>query len=146
MGIISSVMSLIDHISLGSHYFRIGLLFRETNVINGIMTCVEVLHGLKQTHIEKLKNVDEIYLRKLLCAHSKTPIEALYIETGKIPIHIVIQMRRLMYWWHLVNTEDDSMLHKFYAAQKLFPVKGDWVNDLDNDKKEFEIEFDDEEL
>ena len=146
MGIISSVMSLIDHISLGSHYFRIGLLFRETNVINGIMTCVEVLHGLTKTQIEKLKNVDEIYLRKLLGAHSKTPIEALYIETGKIPIHIIIKMRRLMYWWHLVNTKEDSMLHKFYNAQKLNPVKGDWVNDLDKDKIEFEIEYDDEEF
>ena len=33
-----------------------------------------------------------------------------------------------------------------YNAQKSDPVKGDWVIDLDNDKKEFEIDYDDEEL
>ena len=87
MGITTSVISLLKHISLGRHYFRMGLLFRETNVINGIMKCIEFLHRLTKSQVQKLENVDETYLRKLLGAHSKVAKEALFIETGKIPMH-----------------------------------------------------------
>ena len=146
MGIISSVISLLKHISLGKHYFKMGLLFRESNVINGILTCVEVLNGLTEQQVKKLQNVDEIYMRKLLSAHSKVAKEALFIETGKIPINIVIKMRRLMYWWHIVNKDNTSMLHNVYSAQKSFPVRGDWSNLLDKDKKDFDIDCDDNQL
>ena len=54
MGISSSIISLLRHVSLGRHYFKMGLLFRETNIINGIMTCVEVLRGITKQQIEKL--------------------------------------------------------------------------------------------
>ena len=40
LGITSSVISLLKHISLGVHYFKIGLILRETNVINGILNVV----------------------------------------------------------------------------------------------------------
>ena len=51
-----------------------------------------------------------------------------------------------MYWWHLVNKDEDSMLHKFYKAQQNNAVKGDWVNSLLKDKQEFNIDVDDETL
>ena len=93
----------MKNISLGKHYYIIGLLFRETNVINGIMSCIEVMHNLKKEQFKKLVTIDEMYLRKLLGAPVTTSKEALYIETGKIPLHIILKMRRLLYWWNLVN-------------------------------------------
>ena len=118
MGIVSSVTSLINNISLGQHYFRIGLLFRETNIINGIMSCTEVMHGITNQQVQKLQNVDEIYIRKLLGAPVTTAKEALFIETGKIPLDIILKTRRLMYWWNVVNQDSNSMLFKTYISQK----------------------------
>ena len=137
IGIICSVTSLLKNISLGKHYFKIGLLFRETNVINGITSCIEVTHGITKQQVKKLENIDEIYLRKLLGAPITTAKEALYIETGKIPLSIILKMRRLLYWWNLVNQNKNSMLYKVYTAQTNKPVKGDWVNLLKEDKKNF---------
>ena len=48
-------------------------------------------------------------------------------------------MRRLLYWWNIINLEEDSMLYKVYIAQKNKPVRGDWVKLLDEDKKEFNL-------
>ena len=53
IGIICSINSLLKNISLRKHYFKIGLLFRETNVINGIMSCIEVMHNLNNEQIKK---------------------------------------------------------------------------------------------
>ena len=65
MGIVSSVTSLLNHVSLGFHYFKMGLLLQETNVINGIMTCTEVLHGITKEQVKKLENVDEVYKKDI---------------------------------------------------------------------------------
>ena len=45
MGINCSVIALLNEVSLGRHYFNMGLLFRESNVLNGILTCAEVWHN-----------------------------------------------------------------------------------------------------
>ena len=55
-------------------------------------------------------------------------------------------MRRIMYWWHLVNLKSTEVLHKMYLAQKLNCSKGDWVEQLETDKKELNLNQDDEEL
>ena len=88
-------------------------------------------------HIESLEKIDILYLKKLFNGHSKTSIEAFYIEAGKMPIRIILKIRRLMYWWHLNNVESKSLIQKCYKAQKVKPVKKDWVNDVENDKKIF---------
>ena len=106
----------------------------------------EVWYGVLQKQVEKLEKCDELFLRSLLEAHSKTAIEALYIETGKMPIRFILQKRRLMYWHHIVTRENDSLLNKFYNAQKNEPVSGDWINQLEKDKKEFNINYNDTDL
>ena len=146
IGIKSQIIPLVKKISLGSHYFDIGLLLRDTNLINGILFNSEVWYGMLQKHVEKLEKIDELFLRSLLDAHSKTAIEALYLETGKMPISFLLQKRRLMYWHHLVKRDKNSLLQKFYNAQKNGPVNGDWVNQLEKDKKDFNINYSDDEL
>ena len=78
IGLISPVIAIIKEVSLGRHYFDIGLLFRNSNIINGILTNSEVWYGVRKKHVEQLEKIDEMYIRKLFSAHSKTPIEALY--------------------------------------------------------------------
>jgi hypothetical protein len=36
---------------------------------------------------------------------SSAPKESLFIETGKLTVKHIIKMRRVMYWWHLVNLD-----------------------------------------
>ena len=104
------------------------------------------MNGITSTHIEKLQSVDESYLRKILGAPITTAKEAIYMETGKILLFLIIKMRRLLYWWNLVNQKNESMLYKVYKAQESEPVKGDWNKILQDDKKYFEFEFTDDEL
>ena len=112
VGAISQVMSILKEISLGYHFFSIGLLLRETYIINSILFNSEVWYNLTKDQVNTLENIDVMYLRKLFEAHSKTSIEAFYIESGKIPIRFIIQIRRLMYWWHLNNVPQKSLIQR----------------------------------
>ena len=90
--------------------------------------------------------IDEAYLRNLFKAHSKTPIEAFYLETGKLPLRYILKSRRLMYWWHIEKLREEKMLSKFLKAQKNNPVRNDWILQVTKDKEEFNIDIDDTEL
>ena len=76
VGVVIQVMAILKEISLGYHYFNIGLLLRDTNVINSIMFNSEVWTGITIHQIEILESIDILYLRKLFEGHSKTAIEA----------------------------------------------------------------------
>ena len=75
-----------------------------------------------------------------------TAKEALFIETGKLPMQIIISMRRIMYWWHILKQDKSSMIYKVYDAERNKPVKGDWIHLLEKDKKEFDIVIEDDEM
>ena len=77
---------------------------------------------------------------------SKTPIEALFLETGCIPLKFHIQKRRLMYLHHLLTRSEKELIRKFYSAQKSKPSKNDWVQTVKSDLESLKIDMNDEEI
>ena len=90
--------------------------------------------------------MDEYLLRKILKTPSSTSKEALYLETGCIPIRYILMKRRLMYYHHIIKRPSNELINKFYKAQKLKPSKGDWVKLIENDKQILKIDHEDEEI
>ena len=83
--------------------------------------------------------MDEILLRKIFSAHSKTPKEALYLESGNVPIRYILLARRVNFLHYIMNEEESSLLKSFFNAQVKSPVKGDWVLTVERDLKELQI-------
>ena len=85
-------------------------------------------------------------IRQILNAHSKTGLEWLYIETGKLPLKYLIQIRRLMYLWHILSREKSELIRRIYETQNLSNDSGDWIRLVENDKQELELKMSDEEI
>ena len=90
--------------------------------------------------------VDEALLRALLNAHSKIPIEALYLETKSNPIRYIIASRRLMYLHSILQKKEDELVRKVYEAQKADPLPGDFIELLKEDKESIGIELTENEI
>ena len=90
--------------------------------------------------------MDERLLRRILSAHSKTPVETLYLETGNIPIRFILMSRRLNFLHYILNEDESSLLHRFFKAQTECPVRGDWVTMVSDDMKELGIDLQLEEI
>ena len=75
---------MLDEVSLGAHYFEIGLMLRESMLINGLLFNSEIWYGVSKSDISELEEIDKLLLRKLLQAHSKTPIESFYLVVRNI--------------------------------------------------------------
>ena len=71
-----------------------------------------------EPNIILLEKVDEALLRGLLTAHSKIPIEALYLDTKSVPIRYIAASRRLRYLHNILQKEESEMVRQIYEVQK----------------------------
>ena len=143
IGICSQITGIINGLSLGHYYFKIAFIFRETLLLNGILTNLEVWHPVTDTKLEILEKVDQNYLKKILKSHSKTPKEALYLETGLLPIRYVAMRRRLMYLHNILIKPENELIKKVYQAQETLPTKGDWFQQVMEDKNKLGLNISD---
>ena len=79
-------------------------------------------------------------------AHSKTALEALFLEAGIIPLRFIIAKRRLMYLWTILQRPEEEMLKKVYKTQKVVRTSGDWANTIEEELNTYNINLTDEEI
>ena len=146
IGSANTILSLMREVYFGKYFYEMALLFRNSMLINSILCSIEAVYGLKAVHIEKLENVDKYLLRKLLGASSSTAIEALYLETGAMPLRFCIKSRRLMFYWTILSKSETELIRKVYNVQKLAPIKNDWYMQIKDDLESCKIEFSEAEV
>ena len=94
-GIVNEICAIIDEIPLGPYKISVGLKLREAILINGMLFNSEVWYNVTEDEIKKLCEVDEYLSRKILNLPAKTPKEALYLETGCIPINFCLKKDKI---------------------------------------------------
>ena len=85
-----------------------------------MLTNLEVWHSLSSSQIEILEKIDTNFLKKVLKSHSKTPTEALYLETGLLQIRYVAIQRRLMYLHNILKKPENELIRKVYEIQNRY--------------------------
>ena len=79
-------------------------------LLNGMLGNTEVIYNLTESEITQLEAVDKCLLRQIFDSHSKTPIEAYYLECGIVPFRYIIKARRITFLHYLQNLKDNEML------------------------------------
>jgi len=125
--IVAEISAILSEIPLGKYRIQVGLQLRQAMFLNGVLFNSEVWPKLVATEITDLEKIDQRLLRTICKAHSKTPIEFLYLETGCMPLRYVISSRRIMYLYHILRREDKELVRRVFDAQKKSPTKGDFV-------------------
>ena len=136
---ISQIKSILLEVKFGTYTIQSGLIMRDSILLSKLLLNSEVWHSVTKTQIEELERIDRILLRQILGAHSKTSIEWIYADCGRLDIHSIIQMRRLMYLWHILSRDDEELIYRTYQTQCTSSVQGDWVRLVNSDKEELGI-------
>ena len=84
---INVIMSKLEQLTLGSWYFETAVIFRNALLLSTLLCNTESWVGLTDKEVEALEKVDEQLMRRILSAHSKTAIPALYLELGCVPLY-----------------------------------------------------------
>ena len=128
-------MTILEDICVGNFQFEIAVILMNSLLINGIITISEAWYDIKASELETLEKVDEALLRKVLEAPSSTPKEMLYLEVGLLPIRFIILSRRLNFLHDILNENSESLIYRFFAAQRANPVKNDWSDTVQGASK-----------
>ena len=68
-----------------------------------------------------------------------SPLEGIQLELGVTSIGTIMKARRINYLHYLLQTNENEMLNKVFRAQLSQPVKLDWVKQILQDLKDFQI-------
>ena len=145
-GTINEIESILDELPLGQFRIITGLRLRESLFISRLLFNSESWYNMKESEIERLSAIDEILMRKILKTPANTCKEALFLETGCLPVKYIIMKRRLMYLQQIVKRPEEELISRFYKAQKLNPVKGDWIKMINEDKEHLKISLSDDQI
>ena len=143
-GAVTSILSIVNELPLAHWRIEAGLKLREAMFLNGTLFNSEAWQGVSDADIEMLEKVDEALLRGLLGAHAKVPIEALFLETGTIPLKSVLKSRRLCYLKTIPGRDSEEIVKEVYNAQKDNPYPGDFYNLVKKDASDAKTDITDE--
>ena len=126
-------------LSLGIQMYSIAKLLHQSIFLNGTLTNVETWPNCSTSRIEAFERVEQSFLRKILQAHSKTHIEALYLEIGVIPLRYHLMTRRIMYLQSILLRDDDEITKKVVLLQKARGHNGDFYSQTKTDMEHLSI-------
>ena len=132
-GAVNNILAIVNELPLSHWKVQAGLHLRQAMLINGTMFNSEAWHNITDKDIAPLEKVDEALLRGLLSAHSKTPLEALHLETNCLPVRYILKSRRLMYLHTILQKDSTELVRKVYEAQKADPSPGDFCELVSDD-------------
>ena len=116
-GIVGQIVAITDEAPLGMWRMKSAMLLRDAMLVNSMLFNSEAWQGIVKDDTEQLRRVDESLFHKLLSAHSKTPSEALYLESGQIPLSYIWSSRRLMYLQCILKRDMTEITRQIYEAQ-----------------------------
>ena len=108
-GIISDISQILDVIPAGKRRIQMGLHLRQAWFINSLCVNVEVWHNILKKDITPFINLDKYLMKKILGAHSKVPVELLYLETASIHIDYVLAGRRINYLHYIITRYEHEL-------------------------------------
>ena len=117
LGIINQIFKMLENITFGSHFFEIALLLRDSMLINGTLTNVEVWYNLTKSEVEEFESLDFLFFRRLMEVPHTTPSEAYYLEFGVLLVNVVIKARRINYLHSILKRDKRGMLYSFFITQ-----------------------------
>ena len=145
-GAVSSILAIVNELPLAHWRIEAGLKLREAMFLNGTLFNSEAWHGISNADVEMLEKVDEALLRGLLGAHAKVPLEALFLETGTVPIRFILKTRRLCYLKTILKRDSEELIREVYDAQKADPIEGDFFQLVEMDASEISLNMSEDEI
>ena len=96
---------------------KTGLQIFEMAVIPFILYNSEIWDSIPKVAIEKLEKIQLLFLRILLKTPKTTPIQSLLWETGSLDMESRINIRKLNFYHHILNLDDDAVAKQLAKSQ-----------------------------
>ena len=125
-GYAAKCQAMSTEISLGVQIYSVAKLLHEALFLNGSLVNMETWPNCSDRRMDMFERAEQSIFRRILAAHSKTPVECLYLELGVIPFRYHLMARRVAYYQVIMNRSDDEITKAVVARQKISQIPGDF--------------------
>ena len=132
---------MCTEISLGFQLYYFAKLFHQSIFVNGTLINMEAWPNCSLSRIESFERIEQMYFKKILRAHSKTPLESIYLELGVIPLRFKLMKRRILYLQLIMNRDDHEITKQVVEAQKKDCLQGDFFAQTERDMQMLSISY-----
>ena len=138
-----SCQAMCTEISLGHHMYSTMKLLHQAIFLNGTLVNMETWPHCSEGRVALFERAEQSLFRKVLSAHSKTPVECLYLELGIVPFRFHLMKKRIMYYQTIMKRDENEITRLVVCRQKERKLKGDFYPQVLEDMNYLNINEDD---
>jgi hypothetical protein len=140
-GYSASCMAMCTEITLGYQVYITAKMLHQAIFLNGVLVNMETWPHFTNNRIIMFEKVEQGLLRKILGAHSKTPIECLYLEFGIPPFRFQLMTRRILYFHGIMKRDNDELTRKVVTSQMERNTKGDFYSQVVENMEQLDMQM-----
>ena len=119
------ITSLIQETNLGIHETSVWLLLYRSLFLSTVLFNSQTWSRLRTKDVNKLKVMQQKFLKRIFSLPSSTPNSFLFLELGVLPIEVEINKRQLMYLHRILQLPNDDPVHQMFDAQVALDQQGE---------------------
>ena len=139
----NNILSILKEVNLGPHQFEIPFMLHSSLFINGILYSLEASMKISENHVKQLVSCQKNLLVKIFDSPPTVPLEALFIDSCIVPIHLVLIGRHIMVFWCLLQKPRNELVRMVFDAMMEFPSKDDYIFLICRDQNFLDINYSD---
>ena len=120
------IFSYLKDLKLGKYYFECGVFLMKCLLRRSILYSAETLYNIHECEIREIEKIEEGYLRELVGTGQKCPLSQVYLEVGQYPARFDLYKMQILFYHHIINQDEKSLIYRFLQAQQNSPTIGDW--------------------
>ena len=125
LGYAITCQAMSIELTLGYQLFSTVKLLHQAIFLNGSLLNMETWPHFTDRRVIEFERIEQGLFRKALSAHSKTPVECIYLELGVAPFRFNLSARRIMFYHAILHRDCDELTYKVMMQQKKTMHKGD---------------------
>ena len=142
-GYSASCQAMCTEITLGYHVYSTAKMLHQSLFLNGVLVNMETWPHFTNDRILMFERVEQGLLRKILGAHSKTPIETLYLDFGIPPFRYQLMTRRIIYFHGIMKRDNNELTKRVVVSQMERNTKGDFHSQVVESMEQLNIQMED---
>ena len=115
-------------LGLGTDTFECGLIYLNSLHRGSALYASETYYNLSETDLRSIESPEEDCVRQICSLDRTCPPYLMYLEIGLCPARYHIYKLKLNLLHHILQQKENSLMFRFFEAQRKYPTKGDWVS------------------
>ena len=138
------IISLCKETNFGKHQIYSMITMYQSVFLPRLIYNCESWSNLTQKDISNLQDAQLKFSRRVMEVPKSTPIAALFLELGILPIQYEIEKRQLVFLTKILDGENDDPIKMSYHEMLNYQAERNWANNVHELRGKYNLPLNDE--